>query len=236
MPDAVLPDTDSRGRTTQSSRTLSSGPGPLTPPLPSTSPSQMVASPILRRDKSLPPLPGEVGIEFPNVNAHPLPESRPQTVFTYDPRSMVGGLSPPQAPFRTAEARRQSFSGIGSKGHFSHTMPGRGAYGRTMSPLLAEEKYGEFGIQPSGSVGQWSGAQFSQGSLQVPGEKMKKRKSKFGLAALFGKKTHETSGQVEAANGSMYSRPSHHSEMPYEGMMAGGASSGQSQPRPHAAS
>lgn len=212
-------DSDSRGRTTQSSRTLSSGAGPLTPPLPSASPSQrMMSSPALRRDKSLPPLPGEATVEFPNVHQHPLPDSRPQTVFTYDPRSIADGLSPPQAPFRTPETRRQSFGGLGSKPRFnSQTMPGRYARSGAVPPFLAEEKYGEFGLQPM-ALGQWPGAQLSQGSLPVPVEKMKKRKSKFGLSALFGKKATEVPALPTATDPSISSFRASHSETPFESM------------------
>lgn len=119
-----------------------------------------------------------------------MPEYRPQTMYSYDPRTSItiNGLAPPQAPFRTAEARRQSFGGVGSKSFGAQTVPMKGAFARgqlNVPPFLAEEKYGEFGMSRL-SLGQWTGA---QGSLQVPGEKPKKRKSKFGLASLFGKKS-----------------------------------------------
>ncbi len=181
---------DSRGRATQSTRTLSSGNGPITPPLLSACPTQRMST-VVRRDKSLPPLPGEITAEFPVRSPS---ETRPQTVFTYDPQSISAsqGFFPPQAPFRTDGSRRQSFGGITSKlPMFSQTMPNKGTFTRaqlSVQPYLAEERYGEFGV-PAVTLGQWPGAQFSQGSLQVPGEKIKKRKSKFGLAALFGKKS-----------------------------------------------
>ena len=182
-PDASMQDSELRGRQTQSSWTLSSTTGPTTPPL-GASPTGKPASPPIGRDKSLPPLPGESSVEFPS---HPMPEGRPQTVFTYDPRTIQGGLMPPNAPFRTIENRRQSFGGLGSK-HASQTLPVKGALARgqlNVPPFLAEEKYGEFGAS-RGSIGQWPGAEASQGSL--PADKPKKRKSKFGLSALFGKK------------------------------------------------
>ena len=182
-PDASMQDADLRGRTPQSSWTLSSGTGPTTPPMPS-SPGPMSAS--LRRDKSLPPLPGESSVEFPS---HPMPEGRPQTLYTYDPRSGYPGFSAPQAPFRTAEARRQSFGGVGSK-PLSQTLPVKGALARgqlNVPPFLAEEKYGEFGASRM-SIGPWPAAEVSQGSLPSAAAKPKKRKSKFGLSALFGKK------------------------------------------------
>ncbi|CAL1707138.1 unnamed protein product [Somion occarium] len=197
--DSMLPESDSRGRTTRSSsRTLSSFNGPLTP---SSTPSQRPMSAIVRRDKSLPPLPGESSVEFPN---HPMPEARPQTMFTYDPRIFVGtpeGLAPPQAAFRTLDTRRQSFGGVGSQPHLAaYTLPTRGVAARQLNvpPFLAEEKFSEFGASPM-AMGQWPLAQKSQRSLQVPTDpKPKKRKSKFGLSSLFGKKAH---GDVQVHDG-----------------------------------
>lgn len=211
-----FPDSDSRGRTTQSSRTLSSGAGPLTPPLPPSSPSQRTSSPAMRRDKSLPPLPGDAQVDFPNHLAHPLPDGRPQTVFTYDPRTLVDGLSPPQAPFRTAETRRQSFGGLGSKApFFTRTLPGRGSLARTgaLPPFLAEEKYGEFGV-PRMPL-----AQLSQGSLAVPGEKVRKRKSRFGLGALFGRKAQEDGGELPPSPALPMAHSPIHAEVPFEAVM-----------------
>ena len=184
--DTYVQEPDVRGRTTHSSWTLSTATGPTTPPL-SPTPSTRPISTLIRRDKSLPPLPGDSAVEFPR---HPMPEGRPQTVFTYDPRSMQGELFPPQAPFRTHETRRQSFGGIGSKPHASQTLPVKGALARgqlNVPPFLAEEKYGEFGSSRM-SVGQWPGAEDSRG-LQEPMDKPKKRKSKFGLSSLFSKKS-----------------------------------------------
>ncbi|KAF7793850.1 hypothetical protein EIP86_004971 [Pleurotus ostreatoroseus] len=212
--DASYPDSDSRGRTTQSSRTLSSSAGPLTPPLQPASPL-FVSAPILRRDKSLPPLPGEA-LEFPHQHVAPpapVPEGRPQTVFTYDPRGLVDGLAPPQAPFRTPEARRQSFGGIGAKAPFfaAHTVPARGSYGRTAAvpSFLAEERYGDFGAEGV-VLGQWPAAQDGAPALRNGGgggsERVKKRKSRFGLGALFGKKAqaHDESGASASASAGGY--------------------------------
>ena len=203
----------------------------------------MGGAPLLRRDKSLPPLPGDGGVEFPNVHQYPLPEMRPQTVFTYDPRTIVDGLSPPQAPFRTAETRRQSFGGVGSKPQFSHTMPANGArvYGRGAVPsFLAEEKYGEFGMpqRVQYQYGQWPGAQYSQGSLAVPGDKMKKRKSKFGLGNLFGRKSHDLGAHPIVGGAPMpvnaeyaaYAPRASHGEMPFEAVMPHGGMSGYASP------
>lgn len=184
-PDASLQDSELRGRNTQSSWTVSSTTGPTTPPMPS-SPRPMSVS--MRRDKSLPPLPGESSVEFPS---HPMPEGRPQTLYTYDPRLGYPGLSPPQAPFRTSEPRRHSFGGPGKAA--AQTLPVKGALARgqlNVPPFLAEEKYGEFGASRL-SFGQWTPAEAGAGALPASGDKPKKRKSKFGLSSLFGKKAGE---------------------------------------------
>jgi len=190
--DSSLPESDSRGRTTQSSWTISSNTSPSSPPTSMNAPSSLrPVSTIGRRDKSLPPLPGESSIEFPF-------QPRPQTVFTYDPRPMptapsVNGLLPPDAAFRTAETRRQSFGGISSKPFASQTLPIKGAVARgllNVPPFLAEERDSEFGMSRM-SFGQWPGAQMSANSLQIPISTPKKRKSKFGLSSLFSKKPSE---------------------------------------------
>lgn len=223
--DCTLPESDSRGRTTRSSsRTLSSFNGPLTP----VSTSQRPMSTVVRRDKSLPPLPGEASVEFPS---HPMPEMRPQTMFTYDPRTLAGypeGLVPPQAAFRANDTRRQSFGGVSSRPHPAiQSLPVRGAAARgqvQVPPFLAEEKYSEFGASQM-SLGQWPNAQKSQHSLRVPSDgKPKKRKSKFGLSSLFGKKS---TGHSQAQDGLSDSNeyPSYRtsqSDSPYNSMTVNG--------------
>lgn len=193
LADSSFLESDSRGRTTQSSWTLSSVTAPTTPM--SLSLSSRPRSTMERRDKSLPPLPGESSIEFPNGSR---PDMRPQTLFTYDPRTLpsspvMNHLCPPEAAFRNAETRRQSFGGIGSRTFSAKTPSAKGVFGRgqlNVPPFLAEEKYGEFGMSRM-SLGQWPGAQMSENSLSVPIDKPKKRKSKFGLANLFSKKNSE---------------------------------------------
>lgn len=180
---AVPPELDERGRPTQSSsRTLSS----LGPQTPATMQSRV--SLAVRRDKSLPPLPAEA-VDFPQ--ASPLVDVRPQTMFTYGhlPMSFSSDkLQPPQAPFRTADKRRQSFGGLSSKA-FMQSLPTKGVFGSTpVPPFTAEERYGEFGasrfslreVDSSGG----SGTQRSRDSTARP----KRPRSRFGLAALFGKK------------------------------------------------
>ncbi|KAI0341965.1 hypothetical protein BDW22DRAFT_222378 [Trametopsis cervina] len=188
IPESSYMDSDPRGRATQASWTMPSNTGASSPMSSSSRPKSTIG----RRDKSLPPLPGESSVEFPY-------QARPQTVFTYDPQSLPSSaLLPPQAGFRLPEARRQSFGGLSSSKPFSgsQTLPikgvGIGLRGQpNVPPFLAEEKYGEFGV-PRMSLGQWPGAQMSANSLQVPGDRPKKRKSKFGLSSLFGRKSSQS--------------------------------------------
>ncbi|KAI1794196.1 hypothetical protein LXA43DRAFT_884172 [Ganoderma leucocontextum] len=203
---------DIRGRIVHSpSRTLSS----LGPPTPgATTPSNRPQSAvILRRDKSLPPLPGESRVEFPS---HPMPETRPQTMYDLlqtPSNPMTRGLPPPQAAFRTPEVRRQSFGGMASMPHpAAQTLPARSAYARppvNVPPFLAEENYAEFGAS-SPALSQWAAPEPGKRSLTTPG-KPKQRRSRFGLASLFGKKSVEMErpelqmdiGGLSNASGSM---------------------------------
>jgi hypothetical protein len=179
--DVSMADYDTRGRPVLNSWTMPSSINHLSsPPSIMTSSSPRPKSVAVRRDKSLPPLPGESSIEFPH-------QPRPQTVFTYDPRTMPSeGFSPPDAAFRTAETRRQSFSGLTSIP--SQTLPGRRSTSRGLNTAsyLAGEKYGEFGVNVP-----WAGAHTGSSTLHVPSDKPKKRKSKFGLTSLFGRKSME---------------------------------------------
>ncbi|KZV73307.1 hypothetical protein PENSPDRAFT_649040 [Peniophora sp. CONT] len=60
------------------------------------------------RDKSLPPLPGEMGVRG-------VGEQRPRTLFgMHSMPSDEQGLQPPEPGFRSQSNRRQSFSGIGA--------------------------------------------------------------------------------------------------------------------------
>jgi hypothetical protein len=134
---------------------------------------------MIRRDKSLPPLPPEAR---PRQLMSPAGgETRPTTVFTYDPRqapfegsSTVHELTQPVAPFRSAEARRQSFSGMSSHPQMTQTLP------TTRRPSTAMPGYDEFGASPP--FNQTNNSAFS---LQTP----KKRRSKFGLVSFLGKKS-----------------------------------------------
>ncbi|KAI0930609.1 hypothetical protein AcV5_007277 [Taiwanofungus camphoratus] len=200
--DRNSPELDVRGRTTQGSpKTLSSSAGPQTPVTAQSIRPQSVA---LRRDKSLPPIPGESSVEFPD---HPMPDVRPQTIYTYNhlaiPLSGDDKLLPPQAPFRTAELRRQSFGGLGSQPYSAmQSLPPKGTFSRStfnVPPFLAEErKYGEFGASRF-SLSQWQGGRVTPRSIQTPG-KPRQRRSKFGLSSLFGKKSTDHDSKVGYGN------------------------------------
>jgi hypothetical protein len=154
------------------------------PPMPSPSPSTKLL-PLATREKSLPPLPGEAPSRSPMTMMDP----RPRTVYTYDPRQLPPGSSPPHdflppsAPFRSADARRQSFGGITSRPNLTNqTMP--------LPPnhrKLFGLRYDEFGISRR-SLGRLEHVQ-EHPPLPTTLVTSTKRKSKFGLSALLGKKT-----------------------------------------------
>ncbi|KAI0332331.1 hypothetical protein GY45DRAFT_494596 [Cubamyces sp. BRFM 1775] len=189
--DGGSPDLEARGRTTHSSSKTLSSLGPATPG--TSPPTNRPQSTILRRDKSLPPLPGDSTVEFPNP---PIPEMRPQTMYDLLQSSgpMSAGLAPPQAPFRRPDARRQSFGGMASMPHPAvQSLPSRSPYSRgtlNVPPFLAEEKYAEFGASTP-ALTQWGGAPPGKRAMTTP-SKPKYRRSKFGLSSLFGKKSVET--------------------------------------------
>ncbi|CDO75686.1 hypothetical protein BN946_scf184941.g39 [Trametes cinnabarina] len=194
--DSGSPDLDGRGRTTRSSSKTLSSLGPATPG--TSPPTNRPPSVTMRRDKSLPPLPGESTVEFPNASTL---EMRPQTMYDLLQCSspVSAGLLPPQAPFRRPDARRQSFGGLGSTPHPAvQSLPGRSPYSRgtlNVPPFLAEEKYAEFGAS-SPSLAQWGAGQASKRAMTTP-SKPKHRRSKFGLASLFGKKSLEAEKDVQ---------------------------------------
>ncbi|OBZ68020.1 hypothetical protein A0H81_11996 [Grifola frondosa] len=242
--DTPFTDADMRGRTTQSSsKTLSSLAGPPTPATSSFRPQSV----MIRRDKSLPPLPGESSVEFPN---HPMPDIRPQTMYDLlrtPPNPPLQGLLPPQAPFRAVDTRRQSFGGLASLPHPAvRSLPSKGSFVRgklNVPPFLAEEKYAEFGAsQPM--LGQWSDPRVTPRTLQVP-QKAKQRRSRFGLSSLFGKKSHDNEekepkemetgvicGVVEPMDYSVYrSSASDPPEEPANGYSGTGSAHSSSAPR-----
>ena len=139
------------------------------------------------REKSLPPLPAG---ELP---AQVLPSDlRPRTLYTYDPRQLPPGsrpaydFLPPQAPFRSVDVRRQSFGGISSRPDLpTQTMPISKPVGfdahRSFGP-----HYDEFGISQR-SLGRLEHVQENPDRVPSPFP-LAKRKSRFGLSSLLGKK------------------------------------------------
>lgn len=76
-----------------------------------------------------------------------------------------------------------------------------------MPPFLAEEKYAEFGAS-SPALSQWGANQSGKRSLSGTPKKPKQRRSKFGLASLFGKKSSDAERDSQiytngAVNGSV---------------------------------
>ncbi|KAI0254096.1 hypothetical protein BJV78DRAFT_1188622 [Lactifluus subvellereus] len=145
-------------------------PVPTVPRIP-TSASQTNPPPSTGwRDKVLPPLPSE---SQPRPPPRAQAEARPRTLFSYDMREVDSGqvLTAPQVPFASAERRRQSFNGLSNppSGLVVQTMPASrfGFY---------PEKYGEFGASRSAL------------SSSLPMRQLPKRKSRFSLASLLGRK------------------------------------------------
>lgn len=156
------------------------------PPVPSL-PQSMQAIDMVFRDKSLPPIP-------PGEDPAPLrATNRPRTVYTYDPAPLPPGTGrahdflPPNAPFRTGDIRRQSFSGL-SNPHPqpTHTNGKSATYDprKTFGP-----RYDEFGTSRR-SLGRIENTQESAPPMPRSAAltKNSKRKSKFGLSSLLGKK------------------------------------------------
>ncbi|KAI0266775.1 hypothetical protein BC834DRAFT_969293 [Gloeopeniophorella convolvens] len=153
-----------------------SGPVPPVPRIPASISQSQTAQPQSSagwRDKVLPPLPGEVQARQPTPHAQA--ETRPRTLFSYDMREVHQDqlLSAPQAPFARPDMRRQSFNGISNSrpSLVVQTLPARGNRG------FDAEKYGEFGA----SRGALTPAPAAQPAST-------KRKSKFGFAALLGRR------------------------------------------------
>ncbi|KAF8625417.1 hypothetical protein AX15_005381 [Amanita polypyramis BW_CC] len=144
------------------------------PPIPQL-PTNIQNKPLsLVREKSLPPLPGEI-----TVTRNPA-EARPQTMYN-DPRSSGLGFPPPSiTPFRNIDVRRQSFGGVSSRPNV-----------QTMSMKLQDPhalfglRYDEFGISRR-SLGRLEYIQ--KPSVQsTPSPAPMKKKNKF-LSSLLGKK------------------------------------------------
>ena len=148
----------------------------------------------ISREKSLPPLPpGE-------LPAQVLPSDfRPRTLYTYDPRQLPPGsrpahdFLPPQAPFRSADVRRQSFGGISSRPNLPiQTLPTSKPVGFDTRPSFGLH-YDEFGISQR-SLGRLEHVQERPNRVPSPFP-LSKRKSKFTLTSLLGKKQDKQSMQ-----------------------------------------
>ncbi|KAG6900549.1 hypothetical protein C0993_009126 [Termitomyces sp. T159_Od127] len=150
-------------------------------------------APTIVRDKSLPPLPPEA--VSPSLSGN-VGDSRPLTLFTsYEPRHLPSGSNfpvdfiPPNAPFRNIDVRRQSFGGVSSRPTINiNTMPMNGRY--SGSPVASH--YDDFGHSRR-SLGPLDSFKDT-----IPGHQPAKRKSKFGLASLLGKKSTSTSKEEYA--------------------------------------
>lgn len=183
----VTSESDSR-RTPYESSSASN----LTVPKPSTT-SQPQS--MLSREKSLPPLPRDENL-CPPVN------NRPQTVYSYDPRQRPPGASPPvqdlaapRAPFYAADSRRQSFGSLTSRPNL------------TAQALPSKELHAQESRPPSGKYDEFGISRHSLGYLEHIEEKHpiprsptpSKRKSRFGLATLLGRKSQLYEGDLLAS-------------------------------------
>ncbi|KAJ3735684.1 hypothetical protein DFJ43DRAFT_1144003 [Lentinula guzmanii] len=143
----------------------------------------------ISRDKSLPPLPNDAVIR-PYVNGNARDSSRPRTVYTFDSRPPGTGAPhdfiPPQAAFRT-EARRQSFGGLTSRPNLTGFLS-RSTNSKTMSNSQRNEDptYDEFGAS-RGSLRLPPADPNARRSVALTGPT--KRRSRFGLSSLLGKKS-----------------------------------------------
>lgn len=173
---------------------------PVPEPLPTIRPLSM-----LMREKSLPPLPNEINLHPPADQ----PDSQPRTVYPYDHRQIPAGASPPvqdfsapRAPYHTEEVRRQSFGGLTSRPNFTaQSLPSRGLYAQELKPPVTS--YDEFGGSRR-SLGYTEHIQEKQPMPNTPS----KRKSKFGLATLLGRKSQMYDRDLSVSQDSSISRMS----------------------------
>ncbi|KAJ7783179.1 hypothetical protein B0H16DRAFT_1495735 [Mycena metata] len=172
-------------------RRASQSPPPQMPGLPIGAARPRPDSVMSFRDKSLPPLPME-------ALGHP-PDARPRTVMSYTQPPPGSGPAhdfvPPQAPFRTAEMRRQSFGGLSS----------RPAVGLQTVPVTQPvdfdprrpfgARYDEYGLSRR-SLGRLDNLQEHPAVRNSPAPSTMKRRSRFGLSALLGKKSSQNKPEV----------------------------------------
>lgn len=147
----------------------------------------------ITREKSLPPLPHELGGAQPRTLAATISDSRPATMFYGQTGSPPFSGSPtalgaPQAPFRTADTRRQSFGGMSSRPDLGlQTLPPPQSAPYAHPQFAAP--YGEFGMSRR-SLGRLDDMSTSyESGPAASATAPKKRKSRFGLTSLFGKKS-----------------------------------------------
>ncbi|KAJ7084387.1 hypothetical protein B0H15DRAFT_911170 [Mycena belliarum] len=145
------------------------------------------------RDKSLPPLPTEAFVRPP--------DARPRTIMSFTPppgSAPAHDFLPPQAPFRTAEARRQSFGGLSSRPTLGlQTVP-------VTQPVAFDERrpfgprYDEYGLSRR-SLGRLDNVQEHPAARSSPVPMAAKRRSRFGLSSLLGKKSTKGEAAHEGA-------------------------------------
>ncbi|KAJ7703200.1 hypothetical protein B0H17DRAFT_94477 [Mycena rosella] len=144
------------------------------------------------RDKSLPPLPMEAFA--------PPPEARPRTVMSFNrpPGSAPAhDFLPPQAPFRTSEVRRQSFGGLSSRPALAlQTVP-------ATQPVAFDQRrpfgprYDEYGLSRR-SLGRLDNVQEHPAVRNSSAPTATKRRSRFGLSSLLGRKSSQN--KIEAVH------------------------------------
>ncbi|KAF5355034.1 hypothetical protein D9756_005267 [Leucocoprinus leucothites] len=167
------------------------------PPLPSPGLQPMQTAASTRREKSLPPIPPN---EEPANDSTKRPGDRPRTVYTYDPRPLPPGTGPahdflpPNAPFRSPDVRRQSFGGLSSRPNVPSQVMYANGNTATYDPRRSfGPRYDEFGASRR-SLGRIDNMQESLPPMPRPPQfltKDTKRKSKFGLSTLLGKKNNK---------------------------------------------
>lgn len=142
------------------------------PPVPQLPPS--IAPPLLLREKSLPPLPGEAVM----ARDRAVTEVRPRTMHFDDPRSAGLGFPSLYAPIRSIDVRRQSFGGMSCSRPNLQPMPMRSQDRGFFGP-----QYDEFGLSRR-SLGRLEYAEKPPvQTLQTPA----KRRNNFFIS-LLGKK------------------------------------------------
>ncbi|KAJ7901828.1 hypothetical protein B0H14DRAFT_2668619 [Mycena olivaceomarginata] len=171
-------------------RRASHSPPPPIPSLPNGTARPAGAAPAQPRPERFPRFPWKRsrGLRVPaNLNRDP------RTMMSFNPRPFPGSgpahdFLPPQAPFRTAEVRRQSFGGLASRPAVGlQTMP-------VTQPVAFDERrpfgprYDEYGLSRR-SLGRLDNVMEHPAARSSPLPAATKRRSRFGLSALLGKKS-----------------------------------------------